>query len=142
MADLTGTGSERLVRWAAWPVTSVRDGLEHLVADEEMAPGSAGHYVALCGRGVSAAALACPPGPPCPACLTARISHAASERQRHRQHRPGILAWLNPARLRRYSRAGKTAPFPDIALPATESKPPQSTRALVPPPSVHQKRSQ
>jgi hypothetical protein len=30
-----------------------------------MAPGSAGCYVAVCGRSVRAAASACPPGPRC-----------------------------------------------------------------------------
>lgn len=67
MAGMTGAGDERRAwRIFAVPVTSTRDGFEHLVADTEMAPGSAGRYVALCGRSVWAAALVCPPGPRCP----------------------------------------------------------------------------
>lgn len=140
MADLIGGGDGCLVKQAvALPVTSVRDSLEHLVADEAMTPGNAGHYIALCGRDVSAAALACPAGPPCPACVTARTSDAANQRRRHRQDRPGIWAWLNPARLRRHRRLAGPVPFPDIALPLAEPKSPRPRQGLIPPPSVHQR---
>jgi hypothetical protein len=41
-------------------VTSSWDGFEHLVVEETMTPQHAGRCVALCGRTVWAAALACP----------------------------------------------------------------------------------
>lgn len=53
-------------------VTCGRDGYEHLVADEAMTPGCAGRYPAICGHRVWAAVLACPSGPPCPACVAVR----------------------------------------------------------------------
>ncbi|MGH3901988.1 MAG: hypothetical protein ACRDTA_27800 [Pseudonocardiaceae bacterium] len=58
-------------------MTSARDGFEHLVAESAMTPGSAGRYVAGCGRVVWAAALASPPRPRCPACVTVRNPDAA-----------------------------------------------------------------
>ncbi|MGH3924080.1 MAG: hypothetical protein ACRDTT_14635 [Pseudonocardiaceae bacterium] len=86
-------------------VTSVRDGREHLVAQEAMTPGSSGRYPALCGHQVWAAALACPAGLPCPACSTVGTPYPARERRRHRRRRTGSWTWL--ARLRRRSRATK-----------------------------------
>lgn len=53
-------------------VTSVRDGREHLVTDDAIEAGQAGRYVALCGYRMLAAALSCPPGPPCSACAAIR----------------------------------------------------------------------
>ncbi|MGH3937587.1 MAG: hypothetical protein ACRDTG_02985 [Pseudonocardiaceae bacterium] len=65
-------------------VTCGRDGYEHLVADEAIAPGCAGRYPAICGHRVWAAVLACPAGPPCPRCVVARRASTADE-QRGRQ---------------------------------------------------------
>lgn len=67
-----------------FPVTSVRDGLEHLVTDEAMTIGNPDRYLALCGHRVLAAALVCPPGPPCPTCVAVRSADAAGDR-RHRR---------------------------------------------------------
>ncbi len=110
MTDLTGVRNERPARRAV-PVTSVRDGLEHLVADEAMTLRSAGVYLALCGRAVWAAALACPPGPRCPACVAARTLGSAN--RHHRQHRPGVWTWLNSVQRRRHRTAGATDGVPD-----------------------------
>ncbi len=46
---MAGAGDEHPMR-RTLPVTSVRDGLEHLVADEVMTHWSAGRYVAVGGR--------------------------------------------------------------------------------------------
>lgn len=109
MTDLTGARNQCPGRRVVVvPVTSVRDGLEHLVADEAMTPGSAGRYVASCGDVVWAAALACPPGPRCPACVAARTPDPASGRRRHCQHRPGVGAWWNLILRRRHGAAGAT----------------------------------
>ncbi len=97
----------------AVPVTSARDSVEHLVREEAMTPGSAGSYVAVCGRPVRAAALACPPGPRCPACTAARNTDTRSERQRDRQDRSGGWAWLNVIRRGRHRGAGATGGAPD-----------------------------
>lgn len=46
------------------------DGMDHAVADEEIAAGrSAGRFMALCGLPVAPAALSTPPGPRCDRCL-------------------------------------------------------------------------
>jgi hypothetical protein len=64
-------------------VTSLRDGREHLVRDDEIEPGRAGQYAALCGHRVLAAVLACPAGPRCPDCTAIeRNATAAAERRR------------------------------------------------------------
>ncbi|MGH3815520.1 MAG: hypothetical protein ACRDUV_24230 [Pseudonocardiaceae bacterium] len=108
MAGMTGgRNGRRGLRTVAVPVTSARDGFEHLVADAAMTPGSAGRYVSLCGRSVWAAALACPPGPRCPACVAARTPDPAMQRRRHRQRRPGVWAWLSLVWRRRH-RAART----------------------------------
>lgn len=105
MADLAGAGDERPVRrGVALPVTSARDGLEHLVADESMTPENAGRYVALCGRTVWAAALACPAGKPCSACIAVRRLAVVDGRRRERTDRHGMWARLT-TRLRRQPRA-------------------------------------
>ncbi|MGH3841646.1 MAG: hypothetical protein ACRDS0_09425 [Pseudonocardiaceae bacterium] len=88
MAGMTGVGDEqRASRTVAVSVTSARDGVEHLVTDGAIAPGNAGRYAALCGHNVWAAALACPPGRPCPACIAVR----EADRPRHR--RPNRRGW-------------------------------------------------
>ncbi|MGH3755435.1 MAG: hypothetical protein ACRDRP_22615 [Pseudonocardiaceae bacterium] len=95
MAAMTGDGGERRAwRTLAVPVTSVRDGLEHLVADTEMAPGSAGHYAALCRRSVWAAPLDCPPGPRCPDCIAVHNTIQAGERRHRRTDHRGVWARL------------------------------------------------
>lgn len=112
MADVTGARNERPARRAV-PVTSARDGFEHLVADEAMASGTGGHYPALCGRVVWAAALVCPPGPRCPACVAACTPDPSRQQRLHRQRRPGVWTLLNPIRGRRHRAAGATDGAPD-----------------------------
>lgn len=142
MAGMTGAGDERRAwRIFAVPVTSTRDGFEHLVADTEMAPGSAGRYVALCGRSVWAAALVCPPGPRCPACIAVRNAAPAGGRRHRRTDRRRVWTRLT-ARLRRVRPARSESPqFPDVTLPLLNDGAPETTRpsheALVLPPPVH-----
>jgi hypothetical protein len=51
-------------------MTSVRDGLEHAVADSEFVPSRhGGRYRAVCGCLVVPGSLAAPPGRPCPGCV-------------------------------------------------------------------------
>lgn len=94
-------------RVAMLRVTCGRDGYEHLVADEAMMLGGAGRYRAICGHGVWAAVLACPSGPPCPACVAARSGGRGTggrgARQRHRcANSQGLwtrlIAWLHRPR--------------------------------------------
>lgn len=135
MADLTGAWIEHPSRWSvALPVTSARDGLEHLVADEAMT-GNAGRYVALCGRAVWAASLACPAGRSCQSCVAAHTSDAASRRR----YPAGLWAWLNPIRCRRH-RASEATAFPDVALPVCEPESSLPAQGLVLPPPVHRRR--
>lgn len=98
MAGVTSVGDGPAWWTVAVPVTSTRDGFEHLVADGDgMTPGSAGRYVALCGRAVWAAALVCPPGPRCRACVAVCTPEPASVRRHRREQRSRLLwAWLNP----------------------------------------------
>lgn len=106
MASVTGSEDARRVwRTVAVPVTSACDCFEHLVREEGMTPGSAGCYVAVCGRSVRAAALVCPPGPRCPACTSVRSADAGGDRRR-RRCLPGLWVWLKPVRRRRYRAAG------------------------------------
>ena len=135
MTDLTSDGDERQA-WRVVAVTSAEDGLEHLVADEAMALENAGRYVALCGRAVLAAALVCPPGRPCRACVEVRTSDAASGRQ---QRRVGMWAWLNPIRRHRH-RAAAPTPLPDVTLPVCEPEFSRFPQGLVLPAPVHQSR--
>lgn len=95
-------------------VTSVGDGRRAWRTDG-MTPGSAGRYVALCGHAVWAAALVCPPGPRCRACVAARTPEPASARRHRREQRPGVWAWLKPVwRLcRRAASATEGAPDAD-----------------------------
>lgn len=107
MAALIGAHTGRPTRHAAaLPVTSARDSVEHLVREEAMTPRNTGCYIALCGRSVRAAALACPPGPRCPACNAVRDAHARNEQRRHHQRPPGLWAWLNVIRRGRRPAAG------------------------------------
>lgn len=136
MAGMIGAGDRRWAwRTVAVPVTSDRDGFEHLVAESAMTPGSAGRYVACCGRVVWAAALACPPGPRCPACVAVRNADAARAGRRRRQQ----WAWLTLVR-RRQRAAGATT-FLNVALPVYEPESSQLARGLVPPPPAHWRRS-
>lgn len=75
MPGMTGVGDSR--RALLVPVTSSRDGFEHLVVEETMRPRHGGRWIALCGYAVWAAALACPPGRRCPACSAACHADAA-----------------------------------------------------------------
>lgn len=100
-------------RGRSWEVavTCAQDGRDHLVSDEAMAAGlSGGHtgrYVALCGHRVSAAVLACPPGPPCSRCVALWRARGDTprplnrrQRRHHRAARPGVVARLAPRLLR------------------------------------------
>lgn len=129
MTELTGTADDQRVL----PVTSARDGLEHLVAEHLMTIGTAGRYPGLCGCQVWAAALVCPPGPPCPGCLAVRGTSVRGGRQRNqRTHRRGrwtrLTGWLN--RRRRARHAGKTeAAGPGSAVTALVAEPVHRSRA-------------
>lgn len=90
MADLNGADDDRQPPAVVLPVTCARDGREHLVAEDEMVPGKAGRYTTVCGHRMLAAVLACPPGPPCPRCVTI---YSAEVRSR-RTNRPGVWARL------------------------------------------------
>ncbi len=129
MADVTGAADERRVRRAfSFSVTSTRDGFEHLVAEEAMTPASAGGYVALCGRAVQAAALACPPGPRCPACIAVRNAVGVSGQRHRRTDQRGTWARLT-ALLRHPRPARSESPqFPDVALPPSSVAAPEATR--------------
>lgn len=119
-----GAGDERPTRRAvAVTVTCARDGREHVVADEAMTPGNAGRYLALCGWPVWTAALVCPPGPRCSACVAVRAADLGSARRRRRRGF-GVWAWLRPVR-RRQRRAAGSAPFPDVRLPVREPESPR-----------------
>lgn len=95
MTAMTGMGNSRRVRSAVLvPVTSSRDGFEHLVVEETMTPRHGGRCVALCGCAVWAAALACPPGRCCPACSAACHADVADGPQHRRRNRRGVWARL------------------------------------------------
>ncbi|HKR49589.1 MAG TPA: hypothetical protein VJT72_08405 [Pseudonocardiaceae bacterium] len=100
ISDLIGTeDGHRAWRTITVLVTSVRDGFEHLVDDAAMTAENAGRYVALCGHAVQAAALVCPPGPPCQTCAAVRNAVAAGGRRHRRTDQHGMWARLT-ARLR------------------------------------------
>lgn len=95
MAELMDAeDKQRVWRTITVAVTSVRDGFEHLVDDAVMTPGSAGRYVALCGHEVQAAALVCPPGPRCEACVAVRNAVLADGQRHRRADQRGIWARL------------------------------------------------
>jgi len=115
-------GERRAQHDMVLPVTSVRDGLEHLVAEEEMTSGNAGRYVAVCGRRVLAAVLAFPPGPQCSACvkvqgtqrgLALRTASRGTRRKHGRVSRPGRWAWVID-RLRRSQHTAAPASSPVV----------------------------
>lgn len=121
MADLNDADEDRQPPWAVvLPVTCARDGREHLVAEDAMVPGNAGRYTTVCGHRMLAAVLACPPGPPCPDCVTI---YSAEVRGR-RANRPGVCARLatrlTPTRRRRPRAAqSESAPVPvPVVAPA------------------------
>ena len=65
-------------------MTCCRDGRSHRVcpADHETGLTAArGHYSALCGHDIMAAALSAAPGPPCPACRAQARSATVSRRR-------------------------------------------------------------
>jgi hypothetical protein len=85
-------------RWDTTPITSqfVGQRLEHQVTDEAMDAGrNALWYRAVCGQRFSAAALATPPGRPCPDCARALAAAARAAAPVH-PHRPRhrLLRWL------------------------------------------------
>lgn len=129
MAGMTGAGdAHRAGRTVVVRVTSAGDGFEHLVADAAMTLGSAGCFVALCGRAVLAAALICPPGPRCPACIAVRNAVPAGRQRHRRTDRRGT--WARLSALLRHPRPARSEPprFPDVTLPLSSEETPQATR--------------
>lgn len=102
MADQTAKAGHPRRRVIALPLTSTSDGYEHLVAEDAMAAGQTGRFTTLCGSTVWAAALACPPGPGCQACIAARDTDAA-DGLRHRRAKRRM--WPPTAWIHRHSRA-------------------------------------
>jgi hypothetical protein len=95
MAGVSGVGDARRPwRTVAVPVTSTRDGFEHLVTEDAIAPSNASRYAALCGRDVWTAALAAPPGPRCPACVAVRNADTSDGPRHRRPTRSGAWARL------------------------------------------------
>lgn len=83
--------------------TSIVDGFDHAVTDEEMAAGAAvqsqGRRAAVCGDVVLCASLCSPPGPRCARCAAflrahAALSDTAAQRTTPRHRRPGLIARL------------------------------------------------
>ncbi|MGB8198944.1 MAG: hypothetical protein WCF33_04485 [Pseudonocardiaceae bacterium] len=85
------------------PITCYFDRRAHEVTDENIAAGrQSGHYQALCGYRVIAAAMAAPVGRPCPDCVAVLVASlpptCPARRGRHR--RPGWLRRiLHPSRV-------------------------------------------
>ncbi|MGH3778986.1 MAG: hypothetical protein ACRDRR_25175 [Pseudonocardiaceae bacterium] len=98
-------------------MTSALDGFEHLVADAAIAPGNAGRYGALCGRDVWAAALACPAGRRCRACVAVHNADVVGRPRHRRPSRRG--AWARLVRMLRRPRPvwSESDQFPDVTLP-------------------------
>jgi hypothetical protein len=81
------------------PITCYFDHRAHEVTDENIAAGRhTGHYQALCGYRIVAAAMAAPVGRPCPECIAVLIASRPRPGPRHR--RAGWL-WriLHPGRV-------------------------------------------
>jgi hypothetical protein len=80
-------------------VTSSGAAVDHGVADDAMAAGltSGGMFVAVCGARFLPASMCAEPGPVCSSCrllLEARRPLARVRVNRHRVHRPGLVARL------------------------------------------------
>lgn len=103
MADQTARAGHPRRRVIALPLTSAPDGYEHLIAEDAMTAGKTGCFATLCGQTVWAAALACPPGPGCRACIAVRDTDAA-DGLRHRRTKQR-KRWTPAAWMRRHSRA-------------------------------------
>jgi hypothetical protein len=97
------------------PITCYYDRRAHEVTDENIAAGRrSGHYEALCGYRVIAAAMAAPAGRPCPECVAvlvaARSLAVPARRGRHRR-----LGWLSrvmrPVRSGSLATAGEPPPW-------------------------------
>lgn len=124
MVAMTGAGAERRAwRSVAVPVTSVRDGFEHLVAEKPIALGNTGRYVALCGRIVWAAALASPAGPRCPACVAVHSVDAVHGPRHRRASRRGAWARLVGLLCRPRPARSKPPQSAEITLPPTGAVP-------------------
>ncbi|MGH3940701.1 MAG: hypothetical protein ACRDTG_19105 [Pseudonocardiaceae bacterium] len=93
MPELTGSDGDRR-RVVVLPVTCCRDGHEHLVAEDAIVPANAGRYTAICSHPVLAAVLACPPGPPCRACIAAHRAHPLRGQRTRQTERRGVWARL------------------------------------------------
>ncbi|MGH3929111.1 MAG: hypothetical protein ACRDTF_03950 [Pseudonocardiaceae bacterium] len=83
-------------------MTCSADGRDHLVSDQATQTGlvaGQGHFLAICGHLVIAAALVVPPGPTCLDCETAL--HRTTTHSTISHHRRGLLARLLRRRLPR-----------------------------------------
>ncbi|MBV9161578.1 MAG: hypothetical protein JO281_08515 [Pseudonocardiales bacterium] len=84
------------------PITCGVDGLAHEVTDENTAAGRhTGHYEALCGYRVVAAAMAAPVGRPCTRCTAVLVAaHQPTSPARRGRHRWHGWLWrmLHPGR--------------------------------------------
>ncbi|MGH3929477.1 MAG: hypothetical protein ACRDTF_05815 [Pseudonocardiaceae bacterium] len=109
MPELTGSDGDRR-RVVVLPVTCCRDGREHLVTENEIVPANAGRYTAVCGHRMLAAVLACPAGPPCRACITARSANQPRRRRTCPTGQQGVWARITTrlklARRRRHPTDG------------------------------------
>lgn len=97
MTDQTAGDPHPTRRVIALPLTSARDGYEHLVDGDAMMAGKAGRFTTLCGRAVWAAALASPPGPQCRACTAVRDADAMVALQHRGVDQRGVrmlAGWL------------------------------------------------
>ncbi len=97
--------------YSVW-VTSLDDGVDHAVTDEEMAAGMAhtGEYTTLCDARMFAAPLTCEPLPKCPRCAVfVRLGTAVPSLEaapRHRRTGPMGRFWLSLSSYVRGSHVG------------------------------------
>ncbi|MGH3941211.1 MAG: hypothetical protein ACRDTG_21770 [Pseudonocardiaceae bacterium] len=91
-------------------MTCATDGRDHLVSAQATQAGLAagqGHYLAICGHLVVAAAMVAPPGPTCLDCETALHRRTTTIATSHR--RRGLVARLLRRRLPRNDSRSTTA---------------------------------
>lgn len=121
MANQTAGDGHPARRVIALPLTSAPDGYEHLVCEDAMTTGKAGRFTTLCGRAVWAAALACPPGPRCRACLATRDIDATDgllHRGTNQRRMWTLAAWLHrPSRARHVALRKREVPAKTDGVP-------------------------
>lgn len=100
---MRGRGVEqRIVAVRGWstPLTGQVDGVEHEIADADLAAGrGSGRYRAVCGVVVAPAALTARPGRPCRACA-AEVDPAPEAAADAHALRRALSAWVHQFRLR------------------------------------------